>query len=130
MIRFFLTAIVTFFTACFGAEIYAEQTESWLFTAPRTPTVPNVATDAEVSHPIDAFILSKLQPLEIQSATEASRQTLIRRLYFDLIGVPYQIIVGSKTTGEKFEFKEVNGKNSTLSLEEIKNKLLNKRNLN
>ena len=49
---------------------------------------------------------------------------------FDLIGVPYQIILGSKSSGDKFEFKEVNGKTETLSLEEIKNKLLNKRNLN
>ena len=86
--RFFLTAAVTFFTACLGTGIHAEQTESWLFTPPRTPTVPNVATDAETSHPIDAFIQRKLQPLEIPSAPEASRQTLIRRLYFDLIGVP------------------------------------------
>ena len=49
---------------------------------------------------------------------------------FDLIGIPYQIILGSKSTDNKFEFKEVNGKTETLSLEEIENKLLNKRNLN
>ena len=49
---------------------------------------------------------------------------------FDLIGVPYQIILGSKSTDNKFEFKEINGKTETFSLEEIKNKLLNKRNLN
>jgi len=49
---------------------------------------------------------------------------------FDLIGVPYQIILGSKSTNDKFEFKEINGKTEILSLEEIKNKLLNKRNLN
>jgi len=49
---------------------------------------------------------------------------------FDLIGVPYQIILGSKSTEDKFEFKEVNGKTQTMSLEEIKNKLFNKRNLN
>jgi len=49
---------------------------------------------------------------------------------FDLIGIPYQIILGSKSTDDKFEFKEVNGKTETKTLEEIKNKLLNKRNLN
>ena len=49
---------------------------------------------------------------------------------FDLIGIPYQIIIGSKSSGEKFEFKEVNGKTETLSIDEIKNKLLNKRNSN
>ena len=49
---------------------------------------------------------------------------------FDLIGIPYQIILGSKSTNDKFEFKEVNGETENLSLEEIKNKLINKRNSN
>ena len=49
---------------------------------------------------------------------------------FDLIGIPYQIILGSKSTDDKFEFKEINAEAETLSLDEIKKKLLNKRNLN
>ena len=49
---------------------------------------------------------------------------------FDLVGIPYQIILGSKSTGDKFEFKELNEKTETLSLDEIKNRLLNKRNFN
>ena len=47
---------------------------------------------------------------------------------FDLIGIPYQIILGSKSTDNKFEFKEINGETKALSLEEIINKLTNKRN--
>jgi len=46
---------------------------------------------------------------------------------FDLIGIPHQIILGSKSSNDKFEFKEVNGKTESLSLEDIKNKLLNNR---
>tara|TARA_B100000029_G_scaffold36377_1_gene34200 strand:- start:23 stop:1351 length:1329 start_codon:yes stop_codon:yes gene_type:complete len=49
---------------------------------------------------------------------------------FDLIGIPYQIILGSKSTDDKLEFKEINGKTELLTLNEIKNKLINKRNLN
>ncbi len=49
---------------------------------------------------------------------------------FDLIGIPYQIILGSKTTDDKFELKELNGKTEILTIEEIKNKLLKIRNLN
>jgi len=49
---------------------------------------------------------------------------------FDLIGIPYQIILGSNSIEDKVEFKEINGKTEILSLEEIKNKLLNKRILN
>jgi len=43
----------------------------------------------------------------------------------DLIGIPYQIIIGSKSEENRFEFKEV-GKNATLlNLEEIKDKIKN-----
>jgi len=49
---------------------------------------------------------------------------------FDLIGIPFQIIIGSKSTDDKFEFKEIDKKSETLSIEEIKNKILNKRNSN
>ena len=41
----------------------------------------------------------------------------------DLIGVPYQIIIGSKSEENKFEFKELNSNSEMLSLENIKLKL-------
>ena len=44
----------------------------------------------------------------------------------DLIGVPYQIIIGSKSEQDKFEFKELNSKSTMLSLEKIKSQLKNK----
>jgi len=49
---------------------------------------------------------------------------------FDLIGVPYQIILGSKSKDDKFEFKELNGKTEIISMEEIKIKILNRRSSN
>jgi len=49
---------------------------------------------------------------------------------FDLIGIPYQIILGSKSVEGKFEFKEINGETKILSPEDIKDKLLNQRKLN
>ncbi len=41
----------------------------------------------------------------------------------DLIGIPYQIIVGSKSEKDKFEFKELNSNSEILSLDKIKTKL-------
>ncbi len=41
----------------------------------------------------------------------------------DLIGIPYQIIVGSKSEEDKFEFKELNSNSEILSLDKIKTKL-------
>ena len=44
----------------------------------------------------------------------------------DLIGIPYQIIIGSKSEQDKFEFKELNSKSEILSLENIKSQLKKK----
>ena len=44
----------------------------------------------------------------------------------DLIGVPYQIIIGSKSEGDNFEFKELNLKSEMLSLKDIKSKIINR----
>ena len=44
----------------------------------------------------------------------------------DLIGIPYQIIVGSKSEDDKFEFKELNSKSEMLNLENIKSQLKKK----
>jgi len=41
----------------------------------------------------------------------------------DLIGVPYQRIIGSKSEKDNFEFKELNSNSEILSLEKIKSKL-------
>ena len=41
----------------------------------------------------------------------------------DLLGIPYQIIIGSKSDAEKFEFKEVGKDALILSLKDIKEKL-------
>jgi hypothetical protein len=41
-----------------------------------------------VRNPIDTFIVAKLTEKKIQPAREADKRTLIRRIYFDLIGLP------------------------------------------
>ncbi len=41
----------------------------------------------------------------------------------DLIGIPFQIIIGSKSEENKFEFKELNSESEILSLEDIKSKI-------
>ena len=41
----------------------------------------------------------------------------------DLIGIPYQIIIGSKSENDKFEFKELNSQSEILSLDDIQLKL-------
>ena len=60
----------------------------WAFRRPRRPPVPQVKTSAWVKTPIDAFILQKLEEKGLKPARAADRLTLIRRVYFDLIGLP------------------------------------------
>ena len=43
----------------------------------------------------------------------------------DLLGIPYQIVIGSKSKDDKFEFKQLGSANEILNLEEIKSKLKN-----
>src|SRR5437762_909342 len=60
----------------------------WSFVAPVRPTVPAVKNAAWVRNPIDAFVLEKLEKNGLSPASETDRRSLIRRLSFDLIGLP------------------------------------------
>ena len=43
----------------------------------------------------------------------------------DLLGIPFQIIIGSKSSKDQFEFKEVNSKSIMLDLNQIIKKIKN-----
>ena len=60
----------------------------WSFQAVNRPEVPDVRNKAWVRNPIDAFILAKLEEKGMTPAGEASRGALLRRAYYDLIGLP------------------------------------------
>ncbi|WP_437205699.1 PSD1 and planctomycete cytochrome C domain-containing protein [Planctomicrobium sp. SH664] len=55
----------------------------WAFEPPTRPEVP-----AGASHPIDAFVEQSLAAHQLQPAPEAPRHVLLRRLSFDLNGLP------------------------------------------
>jgi hypothetical protein len=59
--------------------------ESWSFTRPRRPALPEAAG---APHPVDRFIHDRLRREGIVPAGEASRETLVRRLSLDLTGLP------------------------------------------
>jgi hypothetical protein len=60
----------------------------WAFAAPVRPNIPPVGNSAWVRNPIDSFVLAKLESEKIAPSKEADRNTLIRRLSLDLIGLP------------------------------------------
>jgi hypothetical protein len=60
----------------------------WSFRKPERPIVPTTKDPGWLRNPIDAFILAKLQENGLSHAPPADRRTLIRRVYFDLVGLP------------------------------------------
>ncbi|HYP09275.1 MAG TPA: PSD1 and planctomycete cytochrome C domain-containing protein, partial [Bryobacteraceae bacterium] len=67
---------------------FAEARKFWAFQPVRKPAVPQVARRSWVSTPVDAFLLAKLESQGLQPAAEADRRTLLRRVTFDLTGLP------------------------------------------
>ena len=65
-----------------------EGREFWSFRPIAKPEVPEVDNPNWVQTPIDAFMLAKLEATGLRAALPADKRTLIRRLTYDLIGVP------------------------------------------
>ncbi|MCA9221017.1 MAG: DUF1549 domain-containing protein, partial [Planctomycetales bacterium] len=66
----------------------AKYESHWSFLPPSRPTVPEVDDEAWPVNDIDRFILARLQREGLRPSPEADRATLIRRLSFDLVGLP------------------------------------------
>ena len=60
----------------------------WAFEPIATPTPPTVGSQSWVRQPLDRFILRRLEEAGIAPAPVADPSTLIRRVTFDLIGLP------------------------------------------
>ena len=60
----------------------------WSFQPVADPIVPKVDNQTLVRNPIDAFVLSRLESQGLEFAEPADRRTLIRRVTFDLVGLP------------------------------------------
>ena len=65
-----------------------EAKKYWAYQPVRRPTVPAVRNTFWVRTPIDAFILARLEERGLQPVAPADKMTLIRRAYFDLLGLP------------------------------------------
>ena len=60
----------------------------WAYLSVRKPAVPTQKNPAFVRNDIDRFLLRQLQKRGMKPSGEATRRVLIRRLKFDLIGLP------------------------------------------
>jgi mono/diheme cytochrome c family protein len=71
-----------------GFHVTPEDEAFWSFQPVRAHEPPVVKNAQQVRTPIDAFLLAKLEEKGLKFSPEADRRTLIRRAYFDLIGLP------------------------------------------
>ena len=73
-----------------GDKPYFTQLERsfWAFQPIRRSDPPQVRQQDRVRNPIDQFLLARLEQEGLGYSADASRATLIRRAYFDLLGLP------------------------------------------
>jgi hypothetical protein len=71
-----------------GADAPVDAHAAWLLHAPKPAGVPQVRNSTWVRNPIDAFVLASLEAKGLTPAPPADRRALIRRVYFDLVGLP------------------------------------------
>ena len=68
--------------------VSSEDRDFWAFQAPGPVTPPRVRQSEKVRTPIDAFVLRKLEENRLSLSPEAKPETLLRRAYLDLTGLP------------------------------------------
>ncbi|WPP48346.1 DUF1553 domain-containing protein [Catalinimonas niigatensis] len=66
----------------------AEWKEHWSFIPPAKHELPEVDQQEWVQNPIDHFVLAKLENEGLQPAPPATKEKLLRRVTFDLTGLP------------------------------------------
>lgn len=69
-------------------HITEEERQFWAFQTISNAPPPNVRNPAQIRSPIDHWIVGKLEAQSLSPAPPADRPTLIRRLSFDLTGLP------------------------------------------
>ncbi|MCH8830098.1 MAG: DUF1549 domain-containing protein, partial [Planctomycetes bacterium] len=60
----------------------------WAFQPPKNPPLPSVKDTVWPQRDLDRFVLARLQRASLKPSPPAEKQVLIRRAYFDLIGLP------------------------------------------
>ena len=120
LILFFSLSLTRFLVA--GADVplfdfAAARATNWAYRAPRPPAVPSVKNKQWPRSPLDHFILAKLEERGVLPAPPADARTLIRRLTFDLIGLP-------PTPKEVAEFVQAAGRNRDAAVASLIERLL------
>ena len=93
-----------------------EQAKShWSFQPIHSPPLPDVKNAAWTRTDIDRFVLAKLEDADLQPSPPADPRTLVRRAYFDLIGLPPPYRDGREVRGRSDGRRPSLGSSTTCS---------------
>ena len=74
--------------AAYVSAVTEKDRQFWSFQTLKKTPIPKVQQSTLVKTPLDSFLLAKLEAKKLSYAKQASRTTLARRAYLDLIGLP------------------------------------------
>ena len=81
----------------------------------------NDKSNLEKSIKVHEFLKSK----NIETIVDDTEENISAKIKkFNLIGIPYQLIIGSKSEGDLYEFKEVDGETQKLKVEDIASQII------
>ena len=94
-----------------------EDRKHWSYLPLKSPPLPAVKRAAPVRTPVDRFIIARLAAKKLALSPPADAQKLVRRIYFDLIGLP--------PTPEQVEaFVQAHARDSKSAVESLVDQLL------
>lgn len=93
----------------------AEFKKHWAFLPPKDPIVPKTSDASWPQNEIDQFILSNLENRGLRPSEKASKEKLLRRIFFDLTGLPPSVA----------QLNRFVGNHSPTAYEEVVDSLLN-----
>ena len=70
---------------------WPEDDRHWAFVSPGQPNLPKVKNPEWLRNGIDGFVLARLEQEGLQPSVAANKATLLRRVTFDLTGLPPRI---------------------------------------
>ncbi len=69
-------------------DLQTRKANHWVWRAMKSQTPPTVQNESWVRNDLDRFILARLEAADLQPSPPTDRHSLVRRLYFDLVGLP------------------------------------------
>ena len=69
-------------------DLQQRKSEHWVWQPIQSPPIPEVENKQWPRNDLDQYLIARLEEVGLQPSPDVDQSTLLRRLYFDLIGLP------------------------------------------